>query len=78
MLGDVANGKSMASHFGSHPHGMDQHNCPVYAPSTNEMERTMKVAITGGTGFIGAHLIRALLDDGHTVRAVVRNLKRAR
>ncbi len=38
----------------------------------------MKVAITGGTGFIGAHLIRALLDDGHTVRAVVRNLKRAR
>ena len=38
----------------------------------------MKVAITGGTGFIGAHLIRALLDAGHDVRAVVRNPDRAR
>ena len=37
----------------------------------------MKVAITGGTGFIGAHLIRALLDAGHEVRAVVRNPAKA-
>ena len=37
----------------------------------------MKVAITGGTGFIGAHLIRSLLDAGHEVRALVRNPAKA-
>ncbi|HBP46031.1 MAG TPA: hypothetical protein DD635_09005 [Flavobacteriales bacterium] len=42
------------------------------------MEGDMKVAITGGTGFIGAHLIRALLDAGYSVRAVVRNPERAK
>lgn len=29
--------------------------------------------MTGGTGFIAAHLIRALLAAGHTVRATVRD-----
>ncbi|KAK8452276.1 hypothetical protein SEVIR_5G084800v4 [Setaria viridis] len=29
--------------------------------------------VTGGTGFIAAHLIRALLAAGHTVRATVRD-----
>ena len=38
----------------------------------------MKVAITGGTGFIGAHLIRALVDAGHHVVAVVRNPDKAK
>src|SRR5262247_2240246 len=32
----------------------------------------MKAFITGATGFIGAHLARALLSDGHQVRALVR------
>jgi dihydroflavonol-4-reductase len=32
----------------------------------------MKAFVTGATGFIGAHLTRALLRDGHQVRALVR------
>jgi nucleoside-diphosphate-sugar epimerase len=33
----------------------------------------MLVAITGGTGFVGSHTVRALVDAGHTVRALVRD-----
>lgn len=32
----------------------------------------MKVFVTGSTGFIGGNLARALLDDGHQVRLLVR------
>src|SRR5262245_66368480 len=32
----------------------------------------MRAFVTGATGFIGAHLARALLSDGHQVRALVR------
>ena len=31
----------------------------------------MKVFITGGTGFIGAHLIKALIEAGHHVLVLV-------
>ncbi len=34
------------------------------------------VLVTGGSGFIGAHCILALLDAGHSVRATVRSLER--
>ena len=34
------------------------------------------VLVTGGSGFIGSHAIAALLAEGHTVRATVRNLSR--
>lgn len=34
------------------------------------------VLVTGGSGFIGSHAIVALLAEGHTVRATVRDLKR--
>ena len=32
----------------------------------------MKLAITGGTGFVGSHLIDAALGAGHQVRALTR------
>jgi NADH dehydrogenase len=32
----------------------------------------MKVFLTGATGFVGSHLLRRLLQDGHSVRALVR------
>jgi dihydroflavonol-4-reductase len=34
---------------------------------------TIKAFITGGTGFIGANLIRLLLDEGYLVKALVRS-----
>jgi len=32
----------------------------------------MRVFLTGATGFVGSHLLARLLNDGHTVRALVR------
>ena len=36
-----------------------------------------KVLITGGTGFIGSHLVKALVRAGHDVTVLTRNLRHA-
>lgn len=33
----------------------------------------MRVLVTGGTGFVGAHTVKALLDAGHEVKLLVRS-----
>src|SRR6266481_6306450 len=37
----------------------------------------MKVFLTGATGFVGSHLLRRLLAEGHSVRALVRDVDKA-
>ena len=36
----------------------------------------MRVLVTGGTGYLGAHAVRILVDDGHDVRLLVRDPSR--
>ena len=36
------------------------------------MSKALTIAVTGGTGFLGAHVLRCLLDAGHTVQALTR------
>lgn len=37
----------------------------------------MNYFVTGGTGYIGAHLLKKLSEQGHTVHALVRNTQKA-
>ncbi len=36
----------------------------------------MRVLVTGGTGFVGAHTVKSLLDAGHEVKLLVRSAER--
>jgi len=38
----------------------------------------MKVAITGGTGFVGSHLVKKLQEAGHEVLVLTRDVAKAR
>lgn len=38
----------------------------------------MKVLVTGGTGFVGSHTAKALIDAGHQVRLLVRSKRKAK
>jgi|SRR5688572_3383518 len=38
----------------------------------------MNIIVTGATGFIGQHVVRALIERGHSVTAVARNETRAK
>jgi len=38
----------------------------------------MTILVTGATGFVGSHLVKALFAKGHAVRALVRNPKSAK
>ncbi len=38
----------------------------------------MKVLITGGTGFVGPHVVRAVADQGHDLKLLVRDSTRSR
>src|SRR5215471_13895906 len=38
----------------------------------------MLIFLTGGTGFVGGHLLKRLLAEGHTVRALVRDPQKAK
>lgn len=38
----------------------------------------MRVFLTGGTGFVGGHVLKRLRDEGHSVRALVRDPEKAK
>ena len=39
-------------------------------------KKSLKILVTGATGFIGAHTIVALLREGYSVRALVRSVEK--
>ena len=50
---------------------------PIWLSPEGSLEIAMStVLITGGSGFIGSHVILQLFAAGHTVRTTVRDLRR--
>jgi len=50
----------------------------VGIPDPNRGRPTMKVAIIGGTGFVGLHITRQLLASGHVPRKRKRSKEKRR
>ena len=50
----------------------------MYSTTRLSWEETMRILITGGTGFVGTRLINRLLNSGHTLCLVTRNIQRAK
>jgi nucleoside-diphosphate-sugar epimerase len=44
----------------------------MVAPASAEHDVLVKVMVTGGTGYVGSHITKALLDRGHDVKLLVR------
>jgi uncharacterized protein YbjT (DUF2867 family) len=36
-------------------------------------QEKLNIMVTGGTGFVGSHTVRALVNAGHSVRLLVRS-----
>ena len=49
---------------------------PRRHPGPNS-ENRMRVMVTGATGYVSAHSVKALLDAGHRVRLLVRDPDKA-
>ena len=39
------------------------------------MEKKKSILVTGGSGFIGSHLVKALAKDGHNIKVLSRRLQ---
>ena len=52
---------------------LDLANSPAFGPGAVEGASSMRILITGGTGFLGRATIRVLTEAGHSVRAIVRD-----
>jgi len=46
----------------------------IRGPAPSRVGRPLKIAITGGTGFVGRHLARRLAADGHQVVLIARGV----
>lgn len=61
------------------PHG-DNHahaHPPTHAHPSRGAKTPRVIAVTGGAGFVGRHLVRELIDRGHTCRVLTRDPARA-